>query len=190
MKSELIVKSKRENNGFYISLSSPFILCGVFTNHTEEELLAEKNNPKFFFDILFDSNLEMIPPDHLSTEKTNREVLLTANMEFVPVSKDNASSDLLVALHRSETTGNYVLIADFEDRKVQDCRRVVMSGRNIYDAKDTIVELDQSVFDFMTNSNSHQEAANRLAPLVKNDDLANKEDYFVVDYARYDLNYF
>lgn len=190
MELQIKVKAKREHDGFYIMIDSPLMTCGVFTTHKESELLAEKDNPKFFFDILFNSDCSMTPPDHISTEQINKEVLLTANMQFVPVSNDNSSSDLLIALHRSEKTDKYVLIADYEDRGVLDNRRIVMSGRNIYDCKQLDVALDNTVFDFMANSVSHREAANGLAQLVKNNDLANKEDYFVVDYARYNFNYF
>lgn len=184
---EVEVKEVVNSTGCYFYIDSDLFSAKVFSPLKKEELLENKDNPKFFFDVALDDlNEELDFVDASSVKGT----LLKVQAKLVEVDKNDKSSDILISLHQSDKKQTRVIFVDCENRYLHDGERSVFSDRNIYTFEgDTQIDLTDDIFSVLGRKNSHKRAGNRLAPLVINDKLADEEEYHVVDFKRYKIEY-
>lgn len=189
MMSVLTVREVYGTDTFYIKLESALVSCGVMVRLTQIEVQNQENNPQFFFDLLFDPKNENVSPECVVVDRLVRKEKLKFLLNFVPAEKDKTDSDIMVSLHRSNVTGQRVIIADYKEHNVGDYRRTLISGRNFYEISEELNEIDHNIYEILKEKNSNKNRFDKMKNLVEDGVLLNIDDYYLIDFVRFDFEF-
>jgi hypothetical protein len=182
MSFQVDVKFDHVLEKFYFRLTTPFNSFGVYTHYKQTDILENKENKKFFFDAIFNPEFYHKSPDEVCADHLYKP-MLTVTALLQEQNEMNSNYDVMLSVHQNNKTNQRVLFLDFPDYGLED-KRTLLSGRNIYKVPENY-QISKYSFEELFYNNSHKQAGNRLSPIVQNDDLANKDDYYVVEHKSY-----